>query len=284
MTMSMTTTAEPAHKATGQVAPARSMSLGRELAQLYRKDLGQLVFTLVLFSVLILAWEVFLFTRIGHWPEGVPFGLSFIPLGFIPLWTVWDAISSYRSEWHNGTVYLMLSLPTAGWKQAASKLAAVMTSFTLQCLLTLGGVWFVMMGEARISEDTLSVLRTIPRHWLASTGLQAGLALWLFGLGLVVLVQAAYVVSRLAQRWQFVAMLGALFAGGWITVRLGGLGHYLFGWVPRLSLTGLAGSPGNFHIVRNAAYVDTGVLIGWGLAGLLFFGLTIWLLQHVVEV
>jgi len=252
--------------------------------QLFRKDLQALQFTMVLFSVITLAWDVFLFTRVGKWQEGLPFGLSFIPLAFLQLWVVWDAIQSYRSEWNSGSIYLMLSLPTSGWKLALSKLAAVWTSFTLLSILSLSGAWFILMRETELAHEIMNMLRQVPQGYLLSGAFRLALAYWLSGLATALVVQAAYVTSRLVSRGQFFVLLGALWASAYGLLRLGGLGHYLFGWVPDLQFKALEVGPEQVRVAETFLVVDSGILLGWALGLGLLYILTARLLQQVVEV
>lgn len=259
-------------------------SLGRAFVQLYRKDLQSLQFTLVLFSVIIASWDAYLLTRVKVWAPGLPFGLSFIPLTFIPLWVIWDAIQSYRSEWHSGSIYFMLSLPVPGWVQALSKLAAVMTSFTVQAALALGGTWALFGATRPYLTDVDVVLRQLPGGFVAQW-LAGALALyWLMGLATVLAFQAAYVASQLASRWQFVTLVAAVAVEQWLAFRLGGLGHYLFSWVPDLHVAGFAGGPEGIRILPELVVIDSGPLLGWALTGVLLFFATAWLLQEAVEV
>lgn len=252
--------------------------------KIYRKDLQALQFTMFLFSFITLVWDIFLFTRVGKWQEGLPFGLSFIPLAFLQLWVVWDAIQSYRSEWHGGSIYLMLSLPTSGWKLALSKLAAVWTSFTLLSLLSLSGAWFILMRETGLAHEIVSMLQKVPRGYLLSWAFRLGLAYWLSGLAIALVVQGAYLMGRLASRGQFFVMLGALWASVYALIRLGGAGHFLFGWVPDLQFEALESGAEGARVAGAWMIVDSGVLLGWALGLVLLYVLISRLLQQVVEV
>lgn len=261
-----------------------AVSLGRALLQLYRKDVQSLQFTLVLFSVMIALWDVYLLTRVKLWAPGMAFGLSFIPLTFIPLWVIWDAIQSYRSEWHSGTIYFMFSAPVPGWLQVLSKLAAVMTSFTVQSALAFTGTW-VLFGAARpYLAGAEEVLSQVPGGYLARLVGAALAVYWLSGLATVLGFQAAYVASQLASRWQFPTLLAALAVEQWLAFRIGGLGHYLFAWVPDLAVTGFVRGPDGIHGLPELVVIDSGPLLGWALTGVLLFFTTAWLLQDVVEV
>lgn len=263
-----------------------STSLGRAFAQLYRKDLQQLQFTLVLFSVLIAVWDVFLLTRVQVWESWLALGLSLIPLVFIPLWLIWDAIQSYRAEWHSGSIYFMLGAPVPGWIHALSKLAAVMTSFTVQSALALGGTWLLFTASrgAGMVPEIVPILRQVP-GWYLNQGLAALIGVyWLQGLAIALSFQAAYVASQLATRFQFLALLGALVVEQWLAFRAGGLGHYLFSWVPDLHVTGYSFGPQGPRVIPDSLVIDSGPLLGWALAGIILFAVTAWLIQEAVEV
>jgi hypothetical protein len=252
--------------------------------QLLRIDLHALQFTMMLFGVITVVWDIFLFTRVGRWEEALPLGLSFIPLSFLPLWIVWDAIQSYRSEWNSGSIYLMLSLPTSGWKLALSKLVAAWISFTLLSVLALPGAWFILMRETGLAGEIMSVVQQVPRGYLLSAAFWLGLGYWLSGLAVAVMVQAAYVTSRLVRRGQFLVLLGALWASAYGLLRLGGLGHYLFAWVPDLQFKPLDIGLEQVRVAEEVLALDSGILLGWVLGLGLLYILTARLLQQVVEV
>ena len=267
-----------------QPASPGRLSPGRAFGQLYRKDLEALQFTLVLFTLLIAAWEVFLLTRVPVWERGLPFALSFVPLAFLPLWLVWDAIQSYRSEWQSGTIHFLLAAPLPGWVPAASKLAAVMTSFTVQVAATVAGSLAIVATGRGLPASVGSSLSAVPTGTLVRLVASLAGGYWFWGLATVVLFQAASAASHLASRWRFLTLIGATVVGWWLLWRLGGLGHFLFGWVPDVGVPLFSIGPDGSHVIPDALLIDSGPVLGW-LVGLgLLFAVTAWLLEHALEV
>ncbi len=252
--------------------------------RLYRKDLEMMQFSVVLLGLLIVAWEIFLLTRLPVWPPGVPLALSVLPLTVLPVWLIWDAVQSYRAEWQTGTVFFLLAAPVPGWVIAAAKLVALMTGFTALALLTAGGGLAILATGRGLPPAAADLWQEVPQQslaWMASVG---ALIYWLSGLGTAVVFQAASAASHLAFRWRFPALVAALVVAWWLLWRLGGVGHYLLGWLPDLPVPVLQVGPDGARVITDAIFLDSGPIVGW-LAGLvLLFGVTGWLLQHVLEV
>lgn len=262
----------------GRVSPARAFG------RLYRKDLEALQFTLVLFSVLIAAWEVFLFTRVPVWEPGLPFGLSLMPLAFIPAGIAWEAVQSYRFEWQSGTVHFLLAAPLPGWMVAASKLAAVLTSFTVQTAVTVAGSLAILATGGAFPAAVQGLLRQVPAGWLAQAVACLAAGYWLAGLFTTVLFQASSVASHLAYRWRLPALVAALLVSCWAVWRLGGLGHFLLGWLPDIRLSAVSIRPDGVSVIPDAFIVDSGPVLGWLAGTALLFAVTAWLVEHAMEV
>lgn len=267
--------------------------------QLYKKDIESIWLTMAIFTLAIAGWDTFLYTRMGRWPVELAFVLSVIPLGFILLWMIWEAIQSYRHEWQTNGIYTLLSLPQPGWKLALAKLAAVLTSFTLQFAVAFLGVWILFWKAASIPSG----MRTfgIPAEMLAGAGLSGWLAgliarlnviYWVTGLSIIVVVQAAYVISKLATRFQFLMLGAGLVVSHWLLIRIAGLGHYVFGWVPDITFSfpmeviQPAHGPEVVLIPPQSVtvFLDSGPIAGWVLGLILLFAATARLLQDVIEV
>ncbi len=253
-------------------------------ARLYRKDLEMMQFSMLLLGLLIAAWEIFLLTRVTVWRPGMPLALSFLPLMFLPVWLIWDAVQSYRAEWQAGTVYFLLAAPVRGWVIAAAKLAALMTSFTALALLTGGGSLAILATGRGLPPSLADVWGQMPRQALVSTTFAGVVAYWLGALGTAVLFQAASAASHLAFRWRFPALVGSVVVAYWLLWRLGGLGHYLLGWLPDLPVPVVQVGPEGIRYVSDAVFLDSGPVVGWLVGLVLLFWLTGWLLQHVLEV
>lgn len=216
----------------------------KAFSKLIKKDLESMRLTMLLFTLAIVVWNLYLYSKVAQWPTGLAFGLSTLPFGFIILWTLWEAIQVYRYEWQSGGVYTLLSLPQPGWKLALSKLGAVMAVFTLQALAAFISTWLLLRATLLISDSIPGM--GIPVAMLTGSGVMAWLIrvslavlviYWFFGLAVTVIAQTAFVISRLADRFQFLLLLAGFVVATTLVNRFTVLGYYLFRWLPDLPVT-----------------------------------------------
>lgn len=268
----------------GAPSGAGRVSRTRAFGRLYRKDLETLQFPVMVQALGVLAWEIFLMTRVGVWEPGLPAALSLMPLGILPIGLVWEAIQSYRAEWQTGSIHFLLACPLPGWLLASAKLAAVMTGFTSLAALTAAGAAAILAAGPGLPPGLATALREVPPGVWLRLAATAAAAYWLAGLATAVVFQAASAASHLAFRWRFPALAAALVVAWWALWRLGGLGHFAFGWLPDLAVPVVQAGPQGARVLTDAVFIDTGVLLGW-LGGLaLLFAVTGWLVQEVLEV
>src|SRR5690554_1576187 len=84
----------------------------------------------------------------GQWKAEMAVMPTILPWGALIFWLVLQAIQMYRQEWQTGGIQLLLALPQPGAKIALAKLAAVLTSFTLNLVVaSLGFVWVLRAGS-----------------------------------------------------------------------------------------------------------------------------------------
>jgi len=57
----------------------------KSLISLIKKEFRQLNILIIVSTLIITVWEWFLISRSENWPQGLSFGLGFIPLFFLPM-------------------------------------------------------------------------------------------------------------------------------------------------------------------------------------------------------
>lgn len=252
----------------------------KSFLNLYKKELKENMPLAVVYVILALAWILFLSTRHGRWDDELIFGLSYIPLGLLPIYAMIQGFLSYRSEWKDDTIFAVLSLPVPGWYFTASKFLATMTYFTVLSLVMLGSIWLLSM------DLVTSILAEVPAHmgygWMIQGFIGMYLAGWLSS-GLNYLVcQFSYLVSRLFNKFIAVITGLAYLLSYWVLLRVAGWISWAFNWLPDYSMetwSQIYGFTYKYVLSFETAPWIALLVIGVGLA---WFGS--WLLENVLEV
>ena len=273
----------------------------RGFGQLFKKDLESISLMTVILGIGILLWDTYFYTRIGEWKAEVAIIPTMLPFGVIMFWLVLQAIQVYRHEWQTGGIHLLLALPQPGSKIALAKLAAVLTSFTLNLLVaTFGFVWVLRAGSLHsggvrlfnVAMEAFFQSREAS-SWLIKIALWSAFAYWLIGVGTVMIFQLVYNCSRLTARLRFLVGLASFFVIQWLFGLCGSIGYYVFSRVPDLvirvpidtlsrldSAYGMAQAP----VQTAKILINSGILLGNALGMVLVFLVTGYLLQNVLEV
>ena len=272
----------------------------RGFGQLYKKDLESIGLMTIILGLGIALWDIYFYTRIGQWKAEIAVMPTILPFGVIIFWLVLQAIQVYRHEWQTGGIQLLLALPQPGRKIALAKLAAVLTSFTLNLVVaTLGFVWVLRAGTLytggvrlfNIAMEAFFQSRAAT-GWLLQIALGAWFTYWLAGLSIVVVFQLVYNCSRLTTRLRFLVGLASFFVIQWLIGLVGAIGYYVFSWIPDLIIQlpmdtlsrldpayGLAEAP----VQTAKIMIDSGIVLGNLLGVVLLFIITGYLLQEVLE-
>lgn len=84
--------------------------------RLLQKEAIQALPTVLVFTVVLVAWYAFLYTRTGRWSGIITIlPLAMLPWGFIGPWTLWRCVATLRQEWPGNHMHLLLALPVPGW-------------------------------------------------------------------------------------------------------------------------------------------------------------------------
>lgn len=251
----------------------------RSFLQLLRKELFTLRWYIVPLAGLSVLWHLFLMTRIGLWDEGIILGLGTIPFGFIPMWILITSFITYRNEWNEDTIYFMLALPINAWKVTLTKLLSVVIGAVVGTVVI--GLGFLGLFGI-ISEGIIgNYLNLVPNGWIAYNGMLAvifGFASLVAG---IMILQASYIVSRMANRLHGVVLLWIFFLVSWLIPRLSMLIEPLLRWLPSIKIIG--GSISNGVFATQNIWIPLGPILAPFLVTLGFFALATWLWQSQIE-
>lgn len=241
-----------------------------------RKDFRQALPAAAGIIAAVMAWQMFLYTRIGRWPMDVVLIVSALPFGFVPLWVLSRGLSTLRQEWAGNHMYLLLSLPIPGWYIAGAKVLVV-TVEGLAYGVVIGAGWLLLARGSGGLE--LVALEAVRLPWGAII-LLGGLSLT-SPLATAVVAQFSYVASRLAPRLRGLALAVLLPLSGWFVTRAGTVLALPFLWLPHIDFTVHAVVDG--VTVRSGMALDVAPVIGSLLAVAALFWATATLLERDVE-
>ncbi len=204
---------------------------------LYKKELYAIAFFALVLSLIMLGWVLFLWYKAPHWPEGLAFGLSFIPFSFYPLLMLWLGYNSFRQEWKDETSYFMLSIPRPGWQLSLSKLAAGLTFYGGITLLNLLLIYFLhhLVFIKPILKENPELLGEMGRRVAGMIG--KGLLYYLL-LGVIVYVvsQFSQLISQFYSRFRGLISIIVFVLSYYLIYRGGSILAPLFKWVPDLPI------------------------------------------------
>ncbi|MCK9222634.1 MAG: hypothetical protein M0Q40_08430 [Limnochordia bacterium] len=258
------------------------MSRGR-FCQLLRKELANAKGTMFIVLVVIIAWDLFLASRLNLWDKEAVFGLSWIPLGIMPIWALGAGFMSFRQEWGTNHIYLLQSFPVRGITLAGTKIIAILLQsivyFSVACL----GAF--LLGSGLLADFASSIPEAIRDQLLrnyAWTGIWLVVMFWLSMAVLAVLGQSAYLVGRLFERFQWFFSAWVLVLNFWMVSRFAALVVGLFGWIPKVRLClhrYLSGS-----LVIEKVNISMAPFAALFLGGFLVFAFGAWLLERRIEI
>ncbi|MGE5572876.1 MAG: hypothetical protein ACM3ZU_07640 [Bacteroidota bacterium] len=250
----------------------------RNLWTLYKKELVGMKSNFLFVTAIILVWEIFLGTRQGKWPAEAVFGLSLLPYGFLPVWALIEGIQSFRREWSENTIYVLLSLPTRGWTIAGGKALALVTELTFYMLSVPAFTWLFL-------KDTAA-------SFLLDTGMKTAMAIdlalkglmfyWLVLVIVTIVGQFSYVVSSMFERFQWIARVWTFLLSAYVLTRGAQIASPVFSWVPDLPIKTY--SEINGISFAGTAFINTAPLVGTILVAVAIFVTTSLLVEKSAEV
>ena len=242
---------------------------------LLKKELrtSRMGFFILLFS--IVAWDVFLSTRSNSWDKTLIFVLSFVPVVVLPFYAFVSGFSSFREEWQDKTIYLLLSLPVRGITLTSVKLLSVFIEILVF-------VTIIFIGVMMFGQKAFPV--TMPYQLL----IQGGLILSIAMLMLATMSQFAYLAGRLFERFQWLVSLWVFILLWWGIGRLFSLFSYLLKWLPDIQvkswqISGIWDYLGEGTVPPTFS-IHSAALVAVILSYLIIFLLGSWFLEKYAEI
>jgi len=193
-------------------------------------------------TLIFILWYAFLVARLLSQGEpGTVVGLAAFPFSLVPVLGALAAFQVWQREWQGGSIHLTLALPLPGAALVGAKTLAALTESVFYAALA-GVGYRVVIRLAAVSsalgvrsESGLQV--TVSALVGAQNLLAVGLVGIVFFSAFLVLIQLAYLVSRLVGRATLLVVPAALAASLWACLRLGaGLAHLVSPYLPPLVL------------------------------------------------
>jgi len=249
----------------------------RRLWALFRRELSVSRPILVLVAGLIVLWDLFLWTRVGKWPENLPESLSVVPAFIILPWVVLASVQAWSREWQQGSIHYTMALPLPGWALPAVKgLAAVAEAAILGLTVTLAGLP-LYSRLFRFGPEGYRL--ALPVYLL--NGLKVGLVLAAILFALSLILQLGYIVGR-ASRFPALITPVTIACGIWFVFRVGGVLNRFLAWVPPIVLWGLS-AIGRVHQFQ-ASLLGTSPALSVAILGPGFLALAGWLIARQTDV
>lgn len=248
--------------------------------ELYKKEIYNISFFMLVSLLITLAWELFLFYKINTWPLGVPFGLSFIPFSIFPLLVLWLGYNSFRQEWKEDTIYLTLSLPRTGWQLTLAKLATAMTFYLVVTVLTTLMIYLFHQGFI------VTILQEAPdttvTSWINSTIFKILFVYWISGTGIFIITQFSQLVSLFYDRFRGLITIVVFILTNYVIFRLSSFIAPLLKWLPDIPVDVIDET--TMGLQQTIFYLGSGPIIATAILTIGFFFFGSWLLENHLEV
>jgi len=99
-------------------------------------------------SLALIVFFAFLFTRIGKWEKGTPFGLGIaLSVSALLIYPLIKGFLSLRDEWDKDTIYLLLSLPVRRYKILLAKLTVEALEIVFFSIITVTFSYSILLKE-----------------------------------------------------------------------------------------------------------------------------------------
>ncbi|HLV09162.1 MAG TPA: hypothetical protein VKY40_03045 [Halanaerobiales bacterium] len=253
----------------------------RAFWDLYKKEINTILFFSVVTILIIFAWELFLFYKANSWPEGLPFGLGFLPFSFFHLLLLWLGYNSYRQEWKDDTSYFILSLPRHGWEISLAKLAAGMSYLTVTTIFTITLIYFFQRNF--IGTIFQEAVMFIPINWIISTLFKTYLAFWLSALYIYIIAQFSQLISLFYDRLRGLISIITFILSQYLVIRGGSLLAPILKWLPDIPVQIINYTRAG-GLEEYTLYIGSAPLIGSAVITLILFFTGSWLLENYLEV
>ncbi|NLJ48916.1 MAG: ABC transporter permease subunit [Candidatus Atribacteria bacterium] len=196
-----------------------------KLGSLFKNELKNSLGSIVLLLSLVILWDLYLYLRRDSWDITLVFILSFLPIIFLPFYSLVSGFYLLREEWQKKTIAHLLSLPVKGITLTSMKLLTIWIETIIFIVVIFIGV---------ILFSKIALLEPIPNQVLW----QLGLILSIISVLVAILSQFAYIVGRVFRHGGWLISIWTFFAFGWVIIRYSGLLVPFLSFVPNFQLNG----------------------------------------------
>ncbi len=251
------------------------------LWQLLRKDLLAQRWAMGILLFLTVAWHIFLWSKVGTWPQGIALALGLIPFGFILLWIFWVSLQIYRREWSEDTVYFLMALPKPSWLVMGVKLLTVIVCAFVSVGAMIASYLLFLNSEVEAAKALVAQHYTGPLY--LGNLINGGALMFLFFVLFVILIQFSYICSRMVNRFRGLVTMWVFV----ISLRLGGILASIFEpafrWLPPVTFS-IPGVVVGATAPPNRLLFSSGLFAACFLVGIGFFALGNWLWENQIQV
>ncbi|HSV31061.1 MAG TPA: hypothetical protein VLH40_03430 [Atribacteraceae bacterium] len=240
-----------------------------ERQTLWLKELKASRTTFLAITVVIAAWDLFLFTQTNAWSRDLILALSLLPLAVLPFFSLIAGVTTLRREWPNRTRVLSRFLPLQGMTILSIKQIAIFLELLLGAGLIITGA--TLLGGTLIPPDFTPPLRVL---------VVVGLAL--STLAFACLSQFAYIAGRLCGRFSVLAAVWVFLLSLWGIGRLATLLVPLLTGLPNLALR-ISDPTAADLLTPSVIQIDPAPLFALVVGFLVLFFLGAWLMEHHVQ-
>lgn len=249
-----------------------------QFATLYRKELRSEQAVGLAAIALIVAWDLFLATRVAAWPNGLPLSLSFLPILFLPVAVLIAGFRIFTSEYRDKTASLWMAIPASGYYLLGSKALALLT-------YVLGAAVVSFIGSLLLLLQVTDLLANLPAYLRPAITTDGILCAIMFLLLDILLISSSFLAAAANRA---VSRLGWLIGGAswmasmWAVAKFTPTFSRALTFIPDLPIYSLTGEiPATVQITRDA--FPTEFLVVILLFGALYFMAAAALLRLRVE-
>lgn len=250
--------------------------------QLFRKEIRSSKLILLLSIAAIVAWDIFLASRLGRWPEELVAVLAWMPMGLLQFYALFSGITSFSQEWRGNHMHLMLSLPVRGWQIFSAKVLSTMCEIVLITIVTMAGASLLGFGPINLAfREGAGIPSTVPASLIYWLVVLAVTLLWLSLIAVTVMGQFSYISSRMFDRFGGFVTAWVLLLSFWGLARFMSFATPALKWLPDIPVG--VWNYINSRIMLTTLWLDSAPLAAAALWVVILFGIGSWLLERHVE-
>lgn len=250
--------------------------------QLFSKEIRSSKLILLLSIAAIIAWDIFLASRLGRWSEELVAVLAWMPMGLLQFYALFSGITSFSQEWRGNHMHLMLSLPVRGWQIFSAKVLSTMCEIVLITIVTMAGASLLGFGPINLAfRESGGLPSAVPGSLVYRLAILAVILLWLSMTAITVMGQFSYISSRMFERFGGLVTVWVLLLSFWGLARFMTIVTPMLRWLPDIPFRIWNSVDG--RIMTATAWLDSAPLVAAALWVAILFAIGSWLLERHVE-